>query len=252
MLRLLRKRFPLEPYSAGSPTDFDVPALVAVAGVLVVAAATKVGYPLWAIGGMVFLYVLSLGDTAHEPGPSPLGDRRWRDNEHVPQNHSAPAASTFALDLWLVVQNHVRQGIMDFQFSIVFDKTQFAEFVHEKAHAWSRRANHLRQGFLTKISHDRLRPAFLAEICKEKEQPGEAFFARIEQLADQVLFNSTAPIQQVRHEQLENSGSLWMVAIMVAFSRRVITGSSIALVVAMRSGWPFSLLLTARLSPSPK
>ena len=56
----LRKRFPLAPYSPGSPTDFDVPALVAVAGVLVIAAATKGGYPLWAIGGMVFLYVLSL------------------------------------------------------------------------------------------------------------------------------------------------------------------------------------------------
>jgi hypothetical protein len=34
--------------------------LVSVAGVLVVAAATKGGYPLWAIGGMAFLYVLYL------------------------------------------------------------------------------------------------------------------------------------------------------------------------------------------------
>jgi hypothetical protein len=38
--------------------------------------------------------------------------------------------------------------------------------------------------FLTKRSHDRLRPAFLAEICKQKEKPGEALFARIEQLID--------------------------------------------------------------------
>ena len=38
-------------------------------------------------------------------------------------------------DRGLVVQNHVQQGIMDFQFSVVFDKTQFAEFVHEKAYA---------------------------------------------------------------------------------------------------------------------
>jgi AI-2E family transporter len=37
-------------------------------------------------------------------------------------------------DLGLVVQNHVQQGIMDFQFSVVFDEAQFAEFVHEKAH----------------------------------------------------------------------------------------------------------------------
>jgi len=83
------------------------------------------------------------------------------------------------------VQNHVQQGIMDFQFSVVFDKTQFAEFVHEKAHARSGRADHLRQRFLTELSHDRLWPAFLAEICKQEEKPGEALFARIEQLVDQ-------------------------------------------------------------------
>src|SRR5436190_14548881 len=50
-------------------------------------------------------------------------------------------------DLGLVVQNHVQQGIMDFQFSVVFDEAQFAEFVHEKAHPRSGRADHLRQRF---------------------------------------------------------------------------------------------------------
>jgi hypothetical protein len=104
-------------------------------------------------------------------------------------------------DLGLVVQNHVQQGIMDLKSSVVFDKTQFAKFVHEKAYARSGRADHLRQRFLTELSHDRLRPAFLAEICQQKEKPGEALFARIEQLIDQVLFNSTVPIQQIRHEQ---------------------------------------------------
>jgi hypothetical protein len=81
--------------------------------------------------------------------------------------------------LGLVEQDHVQQGIMDLDFSVVFDKTQFAEFVHEKAHARSGRPDHLRQRFLTKRSHDRLRLAFLAEICKQKEKPGEALFARI-------------------------------------------------------------------------
>jgi hypothetical protein len=38
-------------------------------------------------------------------------------------------------DRGLIVQDHVQQGIMNFQLSIVFDETQFAEFVHEKAHA---------------------------------------------------------------------------------------------------------------------
>ena len=78
---------------------------------------------------------------------------------------------------------------MDFEFSVIFDEAQFAEFVHEKADARSGRADHLRQRFLTELSHDRLRPAFLAEICKQKEKSGETLFARIEQLIDQVRVN---------------------------------------------------------------
>ena len=66
---------------------------------------------------------------------------------------------------------------MDLEFSVVFDKAQFAKFVHEKAHARSGRADHLRQRLLTKLSDDRLWSAFLAEICKQKEKPGEALFA---------------------------------------------------------------------------
>jgi hypothetical protein len=66
---------------------------------------------------------------------------------------------------------------MDLKFSVVFDEAQFAEFVHEKAHARSGRADHLRQRFLTKFSHDRLRLAFLAKICKQKEKSGKALFA---------------------------------------------------------------------------
>jgi hypothetical protein len=50
----------MAPYFLGFPTDFGIPAPVSVAGVLVVAAATKGGYPLWAIGGMIFFYVLYL------------------------------------------------------------------------------------------------------------------------------------------------------------------------------------------------
>jgi hypothetical protein len=39
-------------------------------------------------------------------------------------------------------------------------------------------------------------PQPVAEICQQKEKPGEALFARIEQLIDQVLFNSTVPSQR--------------------------------------------------------
>jgi hypothetical protein len=40
--------------------DLEVPAPVVVCGLLAVAALTKGGCPEWAIGGMIFLYVLYL------------------------------------------------------------------------------------------------------------------------------------------------------------------------------------------------
>jgi hypothetical protein len=95
-----------------------------------------------------------------------------------------PAACVFPLDFGLVVQDHVQQGVTDFQFSVVFDVAKLAESVHEKAHARSCRANHLREGFLTKFSDDRLWRSFLAEICKEKKKAGESLFTRIEELVD--------------------------------------------------------------------
>src|SRR6266446_3752963 len=78
-----------------------------------------------------------------------------------------------------IASQHYAFHVSDTEFDAILHETQFAELVHEKAHARSGRADHLRQRFLTELSHDRLRPAFLAEICKQKEKSGEALFARI-------------------------------------------------------------------------
>src|SRR4249920_1323672 len=95
-----------------------------------------------------------------------IAERRRRnaspgDRRAIPQ----PIASSSLSDLWLVVQNHVQQGIMHFQCPVVFDEAQFAKLVHEEADARSGGADHLGERFLAELSHDRLRPAFLAEIC---------------------------------------------------------------------------------------
>ena len=48
---------------------------------------------------------------------------------------------------------------------------------------------------LPELSDDRRRAVFLTEIGKQKQGAGEALFARIEQLIDQVFFNSTVTAQ---------------------------------------------------------
>lgn len=45
-------------YLRNIPVNLDVPALVAVGGVLFVAALAKGGHPGWGIGGVIALYVL--------------------------------------------------------------------------------------------------------------------------------------------------------------------------------------------------
>ena len=47
-------------YATNAPINFEVPAPVSVCGLLIVAALTKGSHPQWAIGGMIFLYVLYL------------------------------------------------------------------------------------------------------------------------------------------------------------------------------------------------
>jgi hypothetical protein len=104
-------------------------------------------------------------------------------------------------NLRLIVQNNVQQGTVDFNVAVVINKAQLPKFVHEKAHARSRRTDHFGQRFLTDFRDDWLRPTFLTKICKEKEKSGEALFARIEQLIDQILLDTTVASQEMRDKQ---------------------------------------------------
>ena len=82
---------------------------------------------------------------------------------------------------------------MDFYGAVVTDEAEFTKFVHELTHAGAGRANHIRQHFLTDLSHNLFWTAFFAKIRKEKKKSGEALLARIKQLIDQVFFNPTVP-----------------------------------------------------------
>ena len=67
---------------------------------------------------------------------------------------------------------------MNFYVAIVTDETKIPKLVHKITHARACCPDHLGQHFLTEFSYDRLRPAFLAEIRKEKEKPGEPLLAQ--------------------------------------------------------------------------
>jgi hypothetical protein len=60
--------------------------------------------------------------------------------------------SSLTFNLRLIAEHHVQQGTVNFNVAVVINKTQFPEFVHEKTHARSRRADHLRKCLLADYS----------------------------------------------------------------------------------------------------
>jgi hypothetical protein len=82
-----------------------------------------------------------------------------------------PSKSLFPPELWIVVQDHVQQRVVDLQNPVVLDEPELAEFVHEPAHARPRGADDLRERLLTDLPNDGLGSAFLAEISHQEEHP---------------------------------------------------------------------------------
>jgi hypothetical protein len=80
------------------------------------------------------------------------------------------AVLTVCRALRLIVEDHVQQGTVDFNMAVVINKTQFPEFVHERAHARSCRADHLRQGLLADFRYDWPWPTFLAKIRQKQKR----------------------------------------------------------------------------------
>ena len=77
---------------------------------------------------------------------------------------------------WLIRQNYTQQRAMDFEMSVVINETQFAELVHEVAHARPGRADHLSECFLTDLCENWLRSAFFSKIGHQQQQASKPFF----------------------------------------------------------------------------
>jgi hypothetical protein len=93
----------------------------------------------------------------------------------------------------IVTQHHVQQGVVNLQDSVVLDEPKPAKFVHEMAYAGPRGADHLRERLLAYLRYDRLRLTLLPEVRHQEENSCQTFFARIEELVDQVRLNAGVP-----------------------------------------------------------
>ena len=92
-------------------------------------------------------------------------------------------------------------------FQRVLDETELPELIHEEIHARPRGADHFRESLLRDFRQRALRigPA----VAREQQQsPRQPFFARVEELIDEVRFDANVPAQHVGEEPIRERGLL--------------------------------------------
>lgn len=94
------------------------------------------------------------------------------------------------------MQNDIEEGFVNTDTTVVLDEAQFAEPVHEEADARTCGSDHLSQCFLRDRWNERLWLSGFAELRHQQEYPGQALFAVIEQLIDEVRLRAHTTGQQ--------------------------------------------------------
>src|ERR1022692_618539 len=69
----------------------------------------------------------------------------------------------------MIVQNHIKQRLMDPDATVVFNKAELAKAIHEEADAGAGGADHLRQRLLRDLGNQRFRLARLAKLGHQQE-----------------------------------------------------------------------------------
>ena len=81
--------------------------------------------------------------------------------------------------------------------TIVIDKAELPELIHEMTDPRPGGAHHLCQLFLIDSGKFSFGSTFLAKMRKQQESPGQAFLAEIEESIHEIFFDSTHTRKQV-------------------------------------------------------
>src|ERR1700728_5046367 len=95
------------------------------------------------------------------------------------------------------IQNEVQEGLLNLHLAVVFDQAQLPKLVHEKIHATPGRADDLSERLLVHLYGNRVRTKVAAIVGQQQKSPCQAHLAGIEQLVDQVCFDSGGPGQKM-------------------------------------------------------
>ncbi len=106
----------------------------------------------------------------------------------------------------LVVEYDVEEGFVDADAAVVLDEAELAKAVHEEADAGAGGADHFGEGFLGDGGDEGFGLAGFAEFGHEEEGAGEAFFAGVEELVDEVGLGLHAAGEQEAEEGVGEGG----------------------------------------------
>jgi hypothetical protein len=95
------------------------------------------------------------------------------------------------------VQNNTQQCAVYLKFAIVFDESNLPEAIHEKVHSGARSANHFRQSLLRYLGNDPMGIILLTVTGEQEQGAGQAFFAGVEELVDQIRFSPDVALQDI-------------------------------------------------------
>jgi hypothetical protein len=101
------------------------------------------------------------------------------------------------------VQDDMQQRAVDLETTVVVNKSQFPEPVHEEADPRTGCANHFRQHLLADLRNYGLGHAFFAKMGEQQKNPSQSLFARIEKRVNQqIFFIADVPRQQIGYKHV--------------------------------------------------
>ena len=102
----------------------------------------------------------------------------------------------------LIEENHIEQGLVHLDAAVITDQAESAKAIHEEADARARGSDHLGQGFLRNGGDVGCPLAGLAELGHQQKNSRQTFFARVEELINQIGLGFHAAFQQELHKKL--------------------------------------------------
>jgi hypothetical protein len=85
---------------------------------------------------------------------------------------------------------------MNSDAAVAFDETELAKSIHEEAYAGAGGTDHLRQSLLRDPGNVLFGFPRFAELSHQQQNPRQPFFARVEELIDQISLGAHAALKR--------------------------------------------------------